>query len=103
MQPEPQERIWQVVAMIPAGRVASYGQVAALAGMPRHARLVGRTLRELPSGSRLPWHRVVNASLKISQRRGSGGHREQRRRLLEEGVEFVGERIPKAYRWEASA
>ena len=103
MQPEPAERIWQVVAMIPEGRVASYGQVAALAGMPRHARLVGRTLRELPKASKLPWHRVVNASLKISQRPGSGGHREQKKRLLREGVEFVGERIPKAYRWEASA
>lgn len=89
--------------MIPKGRVASYGQIAALAGMPRHARLVGRTLRELPAGTRLPWHRVVNASLKISQREGSGGHREQKRRLLAEGVEFVGERIAKAYRWEASA
>jgi methylated-DNA-protein-cysteine methyltransferase-like protein len=103
LQPEPVERIWQVVAMIPTGRVASYGQIASLAGMPRHARLVGRTLRELPKGSKLPWHRVVNASLKISQRPGSGSHREQKRRLLGEGVEFVGERIPKAYRWEASA
>lgn len=103
MQPEPAERIWQVVAMIPEGRVASYGQIAALAGMPRHARLVGRTMRELPKGSKLPWHRVVNASLKISLRPGSGGHHEQKRRLLKEGVEFVGERIPKAYRWEASA
>jgi methylated-DNA-protein-cysteine methyltransferase-like protein len=89
--------------MIPKGRVASYGQVAALAGMPRHARLVGRTLRELPAGSRLPWHRVVNASLKISQRPGSGGHEEQKKRLVVEGVEFAGERIPKAYRWEAEA
>lgn len=103
MQPEPVERIWQVVAMIPKGRVASYGQIAALAGMPRHARLVGRTLRELPKGSKLPWHRVVNAGLKISQRSGSDGHREQKRRLVSEGVEFVGDRIPQAYRWEASA
>lgn len=89
--------------MIPSGRVATYGQIAALAGMPRHARLVGRTLRELPQGSRLPWHRVVNASLKISLRPGSGGHLEQKRRLLAEGVEFTGERIPQAYRWEAAA
>ena len=89
--------------MIPSGRVATYGQIAALAGMPRHARLVGRTLRELPQGSRLPWHRVVNASLKIAQRPGSGGHLEQKRRLLAEGVEFTGERIARAYRWEAAA
>jgi methylated-DNA-protein-cysteine methyltransferase-like protein len=60
-------------------------------------------MRELPKGSKLPWHRVVNASLKISQRRGSSGHIEQKKRLLGEGVEFVGERIPKAYRWDASA
>lgn len=89
--------------MIPEGRVASYGQIAALAGMPRHARLVGRTLRELPRDSRLPWHRVVNASLRISQRSGSGGHLAQKKRLLSEGVEFVGARIPEAYRWDASA
>jgi methylated-DNA-protein-cysteine methyltransferase-like protein len=103
MQATPAERIWQVVALIPEGTVASYGQIAALAGMPRHARLVGRTLRELPRDSRLPWHRVVNASLKISQRRGSGGHALQRRRLEREGVEFVGERIPRAFRWDAQA
>lgn len=101
MQADPVERIWQVVALIPAGKVATYGQVAALAGMPRHARLVGRTMRNLPAGSRLPWHRVVNASLKISLRRGSAGHQEQRGRLEAEGIEFVGERIPRAFRWEA--
>jgi methylated-DNA-protein-cysteine methyltransferase-like protein len=99
--PTPAERIWQVVAMIPSGRVASYGQIARLAEMPRHARLVGRTLRELPAGTRLPWHRVVNAGLKISQRPGSGGHRLQRQRLEAEGIEFVGERIPRTFRWDA--
>jgi len=108
LQASPQERIWQVVALIPAGKVASYGQVAALAGMPRHARLVGRTLSELPDDSRLPWHRVVNASLRISSRRtggsgGSGGQLIQRQRLEEEGVEFVGERVAKSFRWEARA
>ena len=97
----PQERIWQVVALIPHGRVATYGQVAALAGMPRHARLVGRTLRELPKDSRLPWHRVVNVSLRISQR-GTGEAR-QRRRLEAEGVEFIGERIARKYHWDAKA
>lgn len=102
MQAEPAERIWQVVALIPRGRVATYGQIAALAGMPRHARLVGRTLSNLPDGTRLPWHRVVNASLKISIRPGSGGHLRQRKRLEAEGVTFVGERIPKQFRWEAT-
>lgn len=101
LEADPVERIWQVVAMIPRGRVATYGQVAALAGMPRHARLVGRTMRELPKGSRLPWFRVVNASLRISLRKGSDGHQVQRERLEAEGVEFTGERIPRAYRWDA--
>ena len=97
-----QERICSVVAMIPRGKVATYGQVAALAGMPRHARLVGRTLRELPRGSRLPWFRVVNASLRISTRAG-GSENTQRARLEQEGIEFVGERVASAHRWDASA
>ena len=97
-----QERIWQTVALIPEGRVATYGQIAELAGMPRHARLVGRTLRELPRGSRLPWHRVVNASLKISFRHGASATT-QRRRLEAEGVEFIGQRVAGAHRWEARA
>ncbi len=101
LQGEPRERIWQVVALIPAGKVATYGQIAALAGLPRHARLVGRTLRELPQGSRLPWHRVVNASLRISMR--PGGTSRQRQRLEAEGIEFVGERVARGHRWEASA
>jgi methylated-DNA-protein-cysteine methyltransferase-like protein len=79
-------RIWQVVAAIPPGKVASYGQVAALAGLGRGARQVGRALRELPGDSRLPWHRVINARGRISLPTGSRGHREQRERLLAEGV-----------------
>jgi len=97
----PEERIWQVVAAIPRGRVATYGQVANLAGMPRHARLVGRTLSNLPNGSRLPWHRVVNASLRISARGDDRAMLEQRRRLEREGVSFVGARIARAHRWES--
>ena len=83
--------------MIPPGRVATYGQVATLAGMPSHARFVGRTLSDLPEDTRLPWHRVVNAGLRISQR--AGGASLQRRRLEAELIEFSGERIPQAYRW----
>ena len=85
--------------MIPPGKVATYGQIAALAGMPNYARLVGRTLGNLPNGTRLPWHRVVNANLHISLRQGSDGHREQRRLLEAEGVEFVGPRVARTCRW----
>jgi len=97
----PQQRIWSIVAMVPKGKVASYGQIAALAGMPRHARLVGRTLRELPENSKLPWHRIVNAALKISLR--SGGTSQQRKLLEAEGVEFVGEKVADTHRWDARA
>lgn len=97
--PDARELIWQAVAMIPRGKVATYGQLAALIGFPTHARLVGRTLRDLPADSKLPWFRVVNASMRISLR---GGGEERQKQLLEaEGVTFIGPRVAKAHRWEA--
>lgn len=97
MQPDPATRIWQVVAMIPEGQVASYGQIAKLAGMPGHARLVGRTMSNLPNGSKLPWHRVVNAQLQISNPHNGAL---QARRLRAEGVEFVGVKVARGCRWD---
>jgi methylated-DNA-protein-cysteine methyltransferase related protein len=93
------ERIWQVVAAIPRGRVATYGQIARLAGVPRRARLVGHVLGNLPNGSRLPWHRVVNAALRISRRGDDRAMHEQRRRLEREGVTFIGPRIARDCLW----
>ena len=87
----PQERIWQVVANIPKGRVATYGQVAELAGLPRGARQVGRVLAALPAGSRLPWHRVVNAAGRVSLAGDAG--RRQRRLLRDEGILLRADRI----------
>jgi methylated-DNA-protein-cysteine methyltransferase-like protein len=85
---ERRRRILEIVAALPRGRVASYGQVAALAGLPRHAREVGRVLSELPDGSRLPWQRVIAADGRVSAR-GVWGDEERQRRLLEaEGVDF---------------
>jgi methylated-DNA-protein-cysteine methyltransferase-like protein len=78
------QRILATVDSIPRGRVASYGQVALEAGLPGRARLVGRTLGQLPNGSKLAWHRVVNAAGQISVSGASA--REQRRRLRAEGV-----------------
>ena len=96
------ERIYAVVARIPRGRVATYGQIALLAGLPRRARLVGHVLRVLPSGSDLPWHRVVNAQGKISPRGDLLGHEDLQAHLLErEGVRFTGGAISLArYRWQ---
>jgi methylated-DNA-protein-cysteine methyltransferase-like protein len=85
----PYERIYAVVARIPPGRVATYGQVAALAGLPRQARRVGFALRSAPEGSPLPWQRVVNARGEISRRGGLGWEEGYQRHLLEEeGVAF---------------
>ncbi|MBI5431311.1 MAG: MGMT family protein [Planctomycetes bacterium] len=81
------QRILATVDSIPRGAVASYGQVAAEAGAPGRARLVGRVLASLPSGSALPWHRVLAASGRISVVGASA--REQRRRLAREGVRFL--------------
>ncbi len=93
----PRERIWQIVHQIPRGRVATYGQIAALAGMPSHARLVGRTLSDLPAGSSLPWHRVINAQGRIT----NPDPKRQRARLEAEGVTLIKGRVElRHYRWE---
>jgi methylated-DNA-protein-cysteine methyltransferase-like protein len=81
--------IYRVVRRIPAGRVATYGQVAALAGFATGARLVGYALHALPPSTGVPWHRVVNAHGAISLLRASPtGGIEQRIRLSREGVGF---------------
>ena len=82
------ERIWQVVAAIPRGCVSTYGEVARRAGLPGAARRAGAALRALPSDSRIPWHRVINASGRISLPAGSDSQQLQRERLEAEGVEF---------------
>ena len=93
------ERIWQVVVSIPKGYVASYGQIAKIAGLPGYARFVGTTLGKLPRDTRLPWHRVVNASLAIAPR-GGGRMLEQKRRLRDEGVSFEGNRVSPECHWQ---
>jgi len=81
-------RIWAVVRRIPPGKVATYGQVAALAGLPGAARQVGYALAALPEGSDVPWQRVVNARGEVSLRAEPGADHYQRHRLEEEGVRF---------------
>ena len=82
-------RIYDVVRRIPVGRVLTYGDVAALAGMPRQARLVGYALHALPSHSAVPWQRVINARGMISMGRAyPGGELVQRSLLESEGVGF---------------
>ena len=83
------QRIWQVLALIPPGKVASYGQVAHLAGIPGGARLVGRVLAALPSDSQLPWHRVIRANRKLAFPQDSERYRQQGELLAQEGVTLV--------------
>jgi len=87
------EIIWQLVASIPKGKVMTYGQIANMAGSPNHARYVGTTLKNLPSDSSLPWHRVVNAKGELSFPIDSSSYIKQKRRLEAEGVEFIGSKL----------
>jgi methylated-DNA-protein-cysteine methyltransferase-like protein len=77
--------IVRAIRSIPAGSVASYGELAARAGLPGRARLVGRILGEMPD-AKLPWHRVLRSDGRIAFAPGSRPFREQVRRLAGEGV-----------------
>jgi methylated-DNA-protein-cysteine methyltransferase related protein len=82
------QQIYQQVCRIPAGRVATYGQIASLAGLEGHARQVGYALHALPEGSTVPWHRVVNAQGSISRRASPGAELVQQQLLAREGVQL---------------
>jgi methylated-DNA-protein-cysteine methyltransferase-like protein len=87
------ESVYALVRRIPRGRVATYGQVAALLGVPRGARAVGWALRGIGARApRVPWHRVVGSGGRISLDGRPAGE-VQRRRLRQEGVRFVSGRV----------
>lgn len=88
-QQQRKEAIYLALAQIPKGKVISYGKLAALAGLTNGARLVGKTLRDLPAGTDLPWHRVINSQGKISLPVDSESYRKQCQRLTKENVEIV--------------
>lgn len=94
------ERIYHEVRRIPKGRVATYGQIAALAGIPRQPRRVGYALSALKDDG-VPWHRVVNAKGEISRRADPGDENYQRILLEQEGVVFDanGRIALDKYRW----
>ena len=81
------KRVHALVRRVPAGRVVTYGQLAALAGAPRAARAVGHAMRVCPAG--VPWHRVVNGRGAISRRGDGSGALTQRLLLEAEGIRFA--------------
>lgn len=95
------QRILETIRDIPPGKVASYGQIAAMAGIPRGARQVGYVLRQLCDGHSVPWHRVVRASGRIAFETNSAEYRDQAERLMLEDVAVIGGRVDmRRYRWK---
>ena len=84
------ERILAVVRRIPRGRGATYGQIAAIAGLARQPRVVGYALHALPNNTTVPWHRVINARGMVSVRSDGTASLSQRLLLEREGVHFDG-------------
>lgn len=100
-EPTKEQKIWQVVAAIPQGKVASYGQVAAMAGLGRQARFVGRALGKLPAGHSIPWYRVIRSNGEIAFPEGTETRRLQTEKLRLEGVEVMKGRIKmREFQWQ---
>jgi methylated-DNA-protein-cysteine methyltransferase-like protein len=100
-EPSKEQKIWQVVAAIPKGKVASYGQVAAMAGLGRQARFVGRALGKLPAGHNIPWYRVIRSTGEIAFPEGTETRRLQTEKLRLEGVEVMKGRIKmREFQWQ---
>ena len=93
--------IFQVIAQIPYGRVANYGQIARLAGIPKHSRLVGYVLKHMDADSSLPWYRVINSQGKISlSKLNDQGQNIQAQLLLAEGILVIGDKVKmKEFQW----
>ena len=95
------EEIWQWVAAIPAGRVATYGQIARLAGYPGQARFVGTTMKRLPRDTTLPWHRILKSDGRLAFPVASTAWNRQKALLEHEGVIFSGLKLSLTrYQWQ---
>ena len=87
------DAVIQSLALVPKGKVVTYGQLAKMAGLGNAARYVGTLLKQLPEGSSLPWHRVINSQGRISFPEDHPGYQRQRDLLMEEGVVFLNGKI----------
>ncbi len=94
-------KILSMIKAIPRGSVASYGQIATVAGIPRGHRLVARALRNNPDDSSLPWYRVIRADGLSGMPRGSSGYLKQLSLLKAEGVIAHNGKVDmKRYQWQ---
>jgi methylated-DNA-protein-cysteine methyltransferase-like protein len=92
--------IWKTVRRIPKGKVSTYGQIARIAGLGENARLVGYAMHNIPRGSNVPWHRVINSKGTISLPQKDGMYQLQKRLLQKEKIVFKKEKIDlKKYEW----
>lgn len=97
------QRLWETIAAVPPGRVASYGQIAAVAGLARGARRTAAALRNAPDALALPWHRILRADGRIAFEPGSAAFERQCARLIAEGVELNAGRVDMArFRWRGN-
>ncbi|MBC3766691.1 MGMT family protein [Neptunicella marina] len=97
------QKIWKTVAMVPKGKVASYGQIADLAGLPGRARMVGKSLGQVPDGQTLPWYRILRSNGQIAFPAGSESAERQKGLLQEEGVVVLNNRVRlKDFQWQPS-
>ncbi|WP_105172922.1 MGMT family protein [Pseudoalteromonas sp. T1lg24] len=92
-QEEKVQAILLVVGSIPSGKVCTYGKVAEMASLNGHARLVGTVMKKLPTGSRIPWFRVINSQGKISFPENSEKYQQQKSLLEQEGIVFKGTKV----------
>ena len=96
-------RIWGTVRKIPRGRISTYGAIADEAGLFGQARLVGYALHNLPHGTDVPWHRVINSRGKVSFSKNSEMFDLQKKLLKKEGIVFKGEKTSMAmYGWKCN-
>ncbi|MBK8791799.1 MAG: MGMT family protein [Holophaga sp.] len=99
------EAVLALVARIPHGRLATYGQIALMAGFPRRPRQVGMVLKGLPEGTELPWHRVVNSQGYVPSKGRWWGAQVQIARLRAEGLEVddLGNLDLATHRWDGQS
>ncbi len=94
-------KIWKTVLVIPKGKVASYGQIADLAGLPGRARLVGKALALAPKEMQLPWYRVLRSSGQLAFEKGSENAEKQKGLLQQEEVVVLNNRVKlKQFGWQ---